>query len=152
MGSIFKFMSEDHDRLDSILENYGKSRNNADEAGRLFSEFEAGLQRHIVWEEEILFPLFEDKMDIHNEGPTEVMRVEHRQIKDVLVKMHDAVSKGDTNTWQLEADLRSVLKPHNDKEENILYPFIDLELAENEKNAALRKMRDMPAFSSLEGL
>ncbi len=144
MESVSRFMSDDHDRLDAILENYTKSRNNANEAKRLFSEFKVGLQRHIVWEEEILFPLFDDKTELHNEGPTEMMRTEHRRIKGVLTKMHDKISTGDTDTERLETELRSVLRPHNDKEENILYPFIDLEFSDNEKAEALRKMKDMP--------
>ena len=46
-----------------------------------FEKFKFGLHRHIAWEEEILFPLFEEKTGMTDGGPTFVMREEHRQIK-----------------------------------------------------------------------
>jgi regulator of cell morphogenesis and NO signaling len=58
--------------------NSGSSKRPTPEnAIKNFEEFKAGLEQHIVWEEEILFPSFEQKFGLPG-GPTEVMRWEHR--------------------------------------------------------------------------
>ncbi len=139
MKSIMGFMSADHDRLDNILENYRKARSDKKAAALFFSEFKKGLQRHIIWEEEILFPMFEYKTEMRD-GPTEVMRTEHRSIKEFLASIHDKVSEGDTGTEALENGMLAVLMPHNDKEESVLYPFIDLETSEKEREDAFKRM------------
>ncbi len=139
MKSIMGFMSADHDRLDNILENYRKARNDKKAAALFFSEFKKGLQRHIIWEEEILFPMFEDRTEVRD-GPTEVMRIEHRSIKEFLESIHDKISEGDMETEELEKGMLAVLMPHNDNEEGILYPFIDLETSEKEREDAFKRM------------
>ncbi len=139
MESVAKFMSADHDRLDNILENYRKARNDKKAAALFFSEFKKGLQRHIIWEEEILFPMFEDKIEVRD-GPTEAMRIEHRSIKEFLEGIHDKVSEGDTCTEAIERGMLAMLMPHNDKEESVLYPFIDLETSEKEREDAFKRM------------
>ena len=59
METIMNFMAKDHDRLDSLFTQFRNLRNtDVKKAKGLFHEFKIGLQRHIVWEEEILFPLF----------------------------------------------------------------------------------------------
>ncbi|MEK6525701.1 MAG: hemerythrin domain-containing protein, partial [Nitrospirota bacterium] len=113
-------------------------------AKHFFSEFKRGLQRHIVWEEEILFPLFEHRTGMEDRGPTAVMRTEHRQIKDFLEQIHDRIAKGETNTDEFERGLLTVLSAHNQKEETILYPWIDQSLSEQEAKETLARMREVP--------
>jgi len=68
-------MSVDHDRLDEIFEGFKKLKDDdIDAAGKLFLEFKTGLLQHINWEEDILFPVFEQKTGIHDTGPTAIMR------------------------------------------------------------------------------
>jgi regulator of cell morphogenesis and NO signaling len=146
MNRILDFMGEDHDRLDGIFKEFqGKKSSDYSKAKVLFSEFKTGLQRHIVWEEEILFPLFENRTGMHNSGPTAVMRMEQRQIKEFLEKIHDKILKKDTKTNDLERGLIEVLTAHNGKEENILYPWIDNTLNEKERKEAFTKMKTLSA-------
>jgi len=91
---------------------------------RAFQEFKAGLERHIVWEEEILFSVFENKTGMTG-GPTQVMRWEHQQIRGFLEAIAGKLAAGTDATGDDEAGLLAVLGPHNHKEENILYPMID---------------------------
>jgi regulator of cell morphogenesis and NO signaling len=122
---IAAYFESDHDRLDALFNNYReKKRDDVKEAKPYFREFLKGLRRHIVWEEDVLFPFFEKASGITS-GPTEVMRQEHRQIGEILDRIHDKVRKADPDTDREEEALLAVLKPHNDKEENILYPAID---------------------------
>src|SRR3989304_2654546 len=133
METIMNFMAKDHDRLDSLFARFRNIRNNdAKEAKNLFHEFKTGLQRHIVWEEEILFPFFEEKTGMQG-GPTEVMRNEHSQIKDFLAQIHNEIITGaNEKITALENELLEVLTNHNQKEEGILYPWIDNSASETD--------------------
>ena len=66
---------------------------------------------------------------MRDSGPTAVMRMEHRQIKEILERIHDQLKAGKKNTTFMESELLRVLGEHNDKEESILYPWIDKEVS-----------------------
>ncbi len=144
MKTVLSFMGEDHDRLENIFKEF-KNIKTADKsrARNLFHEFKIGLQKHIMWEEEILFPLFENKTGMHDIGPTAVMRMEHRKIKDFLERIHNNLGKN-IKTDNLEEGLIEVLTEHNNKEENILYLWIDSSVSVDEKEEAFTKMKDLP--------
>lgn len=145
MNSILKFMGDDHDRLDKIFAEFRKTKNaDLSRAKLLFHDFKTGLQRHIVWEEEILFPLFEDKTGMREAGPTAVMRIEHRQIRDFLEAMHNNIREGNNKIADLENGFIEILTDHNNKEEEILYPWIDNSVSDSERDKALIKMKELP--------
>lgn len=145
MNAITNFMGQDHDRLEGLVTEFQATKgSDLGKAKHFFSEFKRGLQRHIVWEEEILFPLFEHRTGMEDRGPTAVMRTEHRQIKDFLEQIHDRIAKGETNTDEFERGLLTVLSAHNKKEETILYPWIDQSMSEQEAEETLARMREVP--------
>src|SRR5690348_904548 len=83
--TISRFFQGDHDRLDALLQSFQTlKRHNFSKAKEAFMQFKSGLERHIRWEEEILFPLWEDKTGMSDGGPTFVMRQEHRRIEEQL--------------------------------------------------------------------
>ncbi|MCC7343822.1 MAG: hemerythrin domain-containing protein [Deltaproteobacteria bacterium] len=124
--NITQFFERDHDRLDALFGQFQKGkRSDFPAAKRAFKEFLTGLQRHIVWEEELLFPAFEQATGMRNVGPTAVMRMEHRQIHQCLEEIHQKVRVQDPESDAEEARLLAVLGQHNMKEEQILYPAID---------------------------
>ncbi len=85
MTTILEFMSIDHDRLDSKIRTYSADKLvDIERAESIFLSFKSELERHIIWEEDILFPVFERKTGIKDGGPTSVMRTEHIQIKNHL--------------------------------------------------------------------
>ena len=142
MDSIYDFMSKDHDRLDEIFNKFKQIKNrNINRAKELFGEFKNGLERHIVWEEEILFPLFEKQAGMNDSGPTFVMRTEHVRIKEIISGIHERAEKLDPDTDELENELLFVLTAHNDKEESILYPWIDNSISSQEKEEAFERIR-----------
>lgn len=142
--AITTYFEADHDRLDSLLGRYIETkRSDVKLAKPYFREFFKGLRRHIVWEEEVLFPFFE-KASGMTMGPTEVMRQEHRMIGAILDRFHEKVRKADPNTEAEEAELFAVLKPHNDKEENILYPAIDQFAGTQHAAAIFLAMEEIP--------
>lgn len=140
--SVADFMSHDHDRLDALFEEFRRTKTqDPAQARRLWDEFRSGLERHIAWEEDVLFPAFEARTGMHETGPTVVMRMEHRQIRALLDEIAQALEAGRTDTDALEQDLLQVLGVHNSKEEGILYPWIDRELSDDERQALGARLR-----------
>ncbi len=145
--TIFEFMSVDHDRLDDTFKEFKKlNKNDMNGAKTVFLDFKARLHKHIAWEEDILFPIFEQATGMHNAGPTAVMRMEHRQIKDFLEEIGEKVLAGELEGIdEAEIGLLEVLGSHNEKEETILYPAIDNLTSEQEKEKAITRMTEMPS-------
>jgi iron-sulfur cluster repair protein YtfE (RIC family) len=137
--------AHDHDRLDEYLETYRRLKHeDFPRAKQAFREFKMGLQRHILWEETVLFPMFEEKTGMHDHGPTAVMRVEHREIGRRLEALHEKVRTRNLDSDQEEQNLLQALVVHNQKEETVLYPAIDRLTSDQEKAAAFKAMEDMP--------
>jgi iron-sulfur cluster repair protein YtfE (RIC family) len=144
MTSIRSAFAADHDRLDGLFNQFQQiKRLDFTRAKESFKEFKFGLQRHIVWEETVLFPLFEKKTG-YAKGPTDVMRAEHRQIGDRLEAIHQMVRRQDPDSDNEEGELLALLDAHNQKEENVLYPAIDRLTSDDEKIAAFTAMEQVP--------
>lgn len=139
-SSINERYTEDHDRLDELFHQFQalKSSNRA-KAVNSFQEFKSGLERHIVWEEEIVFPAFEKRFG-HLGGPTQVMRWEHREIRKYLNALAEKLARSDDDTEEAEMGLQGVLCPHNQKEENVLYPMIDQVTEPEERKEIFARM------------
>lgn len=138
---IASFYEHDHDQLDNYFQEYKKLKNtDYPQAKECFQNFESGLHRHIQWEEDILFPLFEEKTGMADHGPTAVMREEHKQIKEYLQEINKKVATEDVNTDNEEQLLEDLLGSHNQKEENILYPGIDEVISDSERENVFERM------------
>ncbi len=139
--TVTNFYGHDHDRLDELFQRFqALKRTKFAEAVARFKEFSDGLLQHIAWEEQILFPAFEQRTGLHSGGPTAVMRMEHRQIQSLLGLISAELQQGNPATDAAEAELRSVLAAHNLKEEHILYPAIDQTLSEPERGEVFERM------------
>ncbi len=146
MKSVMDHFAADHDRLDGLFSEFQSlKRKNPAAAKEKFKEFLKGLTRHIVWEEDVLFPLFERRTGMKDFGPTAVMREEHRQIKIHLDEIHAKVRVADPESAEAESALLGVLEGHNRKEEMILYPAIDDGLDKAGLAAAQKAMDSIPA-------
>jgi regulator of cell morphogenesis and NO signaling len=146
MDSITKHFGADHDRLDALFTEYQSlKRKDHPAAKEKFKSFLQGLTRHIVWEEDVLFPIFEKRTGMRDSGPTAVMRLEHREIKGHLDAIHEKVRVADPETDASEKALLRVLQDHNMKEEHILYPAIDNGLDRSGLDSVQKAMDAIPA-------
>jgi uncharacterized protein (DUF2249 family) len=137
-------LSWDHDRLDQLDRSVFEARKAGDyaAAGSAFAEFELGLRRHIRFEEEILFPEFEERTGLPpHGGPTGVMRAEHREIEAILEGLRGAVTAPGPAAETLHDDLMRVLGWHNEKEEGVLYPGVDKLMGDDEKDGLVRRIQ-----------
>ena len=143
--TICEFYEQDHDRLDELFKTFQKmKRSDFAKAKEAFKAFKFGLQRHIVWEEGVLFPLWEEKTGMSEGGPTFVMRAEHRQIGQQLEAIHGKVAEQNPDSDQEEQALVDLLGSHNLKEERVLYPAIDQLTSAEERETVFRNMNDIP--------
>jgi iron-sulfur cluster repair protein YtfE (RIC family) len=113
--SIAETLTADHrhcDRLLALAES-AAGTGNWDMATAEARGFERAMEHHFRFEEETLFPSLEAAAPMAT-GPTGVMRMEHRQMRQML---------GLLDTLHL------AIQQHNAKEEAILYPLADRSLA-----------------------
>ena len=139
--SINQHYTEAHQQLDDLFHEFRELKATDHwKAKKSFFQFKTGLERHIVWEEEILFPAFEEKLNHLQDGPTAVMRLEHQEIRIHLNAMAGKLAEEDFETDEDEQALEAVLCPHNHKEENILYPMIDQVFGLEERKEIFARM------------
>ncbi len=127
MGTIRDFMGSDHRVCDDLFASAESAvaQKNWDSAQTLFDRFQATMNRHLSREETVLFPAFETRIG-NSRGPTEVMRSEHAQMRDLMQGMADAIAANDQNVCLgLSETLNMLMQQHNMKEENMLYPMSD---------------------------
>jgi hemerythrin-like domain-containing protein len=98
----------------------------AQATARALIGFDAAVRRHLALEEEILFPALEDASGMHGVGPTQVMRMEHAQMRGLLDAMARAAAGGDVDGVTDHGDtLMMLIGQHNLKEEGMLYPMAE---------------------------
>lgn len=124
-------MAQDHrdcDQLFAKAEN-AASKEDWETASQAFNEFIQAMERHLGIEEQTLFPAFEEATGIVT-GPTEMMRMEHEQMRTLFSEMKAAMEQRDSDNYLGEAEtLLILMQQHNMKEEQILYPMTDQSLA-----------------------
>lgn len=131
MPEIRDILTPHHKHCDMLFSQAEEAAHAADWArcAGLHGQFAKELLAHLAAEEEHLFPAFEAATGM-TQGPTRVMRMEHEQMRELLVQMNNAVATHDQDAYTGAAETLLVLmQQHNMKEENILYPMCDQNLA-----------------------
>jgi hemerythrin-like domain-containing protein len=145
MNTILEFLGNDHRACDELFASAeaAVAKTDWDAARRQFESFQAALAHHLAMEESVLFPAFEARTGMSS-GPTEVMRMEHGQMRGLLQDMAHAVADADQQRFLgLSETLNMLMQQHNVKEENMLYPMSDRALGEERE----RVIRDMAAVA-----
>ena len=145
MATIVEFLSNEHRCCD---ESFAATEEAAQTGDLLrcrtnFRQFQAAMEHHFEKEEAMLFPAFEQASG-NTMGPTRVMRLEHRQMRETLAEMDGALASGDLGDFLGQAEtLLILMQQHNIKEEQILYPMCDRFLG-GAVESVLQAMRDLP--------
>lgn len=133
MESITSYMQHDHVDIDGIAERSVAAAEGRDwtALARDAGEFLRRLRLHIEAEEKLLFPAFEQRTGMSTAGPTAQMRVEHAQMQPILEQMQAAAAAHDGGGYQRATKaLLDILVPHNQKEEQMMYPMLDRAVGE----------------------
>lgn len=146
MHDISDYLTADHHHCDDLFaeaEN-AVAIDDWQTAMTQFKAFEAATLLHFTREESILFPAFEDRTGMSH-GPTAIMRSEHVEMRETLQGMEQALAKQDADNYLgLAETMLMLLRQHNMKEEQILYPMADQTLADSAK-VMVREMTSLTA-------
>jgi hypothetical protein len=134
LGPLNKYLEEDHDRLDDLL-NRAFARPDAIDRD-LYGEFRQGLLRHIAMEEKVLLPAIARLQRGVPASVAEKLRLDHGALAALLVP---------PPTPTIIATLRSILRVHNALEERDggVYQLAD-HLAGAEAGTLLQKLKETP--------
>jgi iron-sulfur cluster repair protein YtfE (RIC family) len=130
MTSIAELMTHDHRSCDHDFARAETLAHKKDwnAAALALEAFTTGLEAHFQAEEQELFPRFEASTGM-TQGPTQVMRGEHADMRATLAQLRAALDSRDLDEFAGEAEtLLIMMQQHNMKEENILYPMCDMRL------------------------
>lgn len=131
MSNVSEILPAHHkhcDELFAVAEEAAQAGNWA-ACGVECGRFVRDMLAHFDAEENLLFPAFETATGMSS-GPTQIMRMEHAQMRDLLGQLESAQAAKDAETFAGVAEtLLILMQQHNMKEENILYPMCDQALA-----------------------
>ena len=130
MTTINVFMAAHHKQCDNLFAAAEASiaAGDWDKGITQWQEFAAELETHFAREESILFPQFEAATGSMG-GPTQMMRMEHEQMRSLVNEINKAVDSKDKDQFPgLSETLMITMQQHNMKEEQMLYPMIDQSL------------------------
>ncbi len=127
MNTITDLMTHEHRACDVHFADAERAAQRGDWVGaeRHFKHFATALEAHFGTEETRLFPAFEAATGMTH-GPTQMMRMEHTDMREQLDDMRAALTGRDADAYAGESEtLLILMQQHNMKEENILYPMCD---------------------------
>jgi hemerythrin-like domain-containing protein len=135
MSGITSALQNHHKQCDEDFATAEEQAQKADWAACSVScgKFRDELLAHFGVEEDILFPAFEQRTGMTG-GPTQVMRAEHVQMRDLLKQLDEALAQKNGDIFGGVAEtLLVMMQQHNMKEENILYPMCDQALGQDDQ-------------------
>lgn len=127
MPSITEYLSDDHQRCDELfaIAEGAAAEDNWSETQTQLDAFLAAMRHHFAMEEEVLFPTFEARTGM-TMGPTQVMRLEHQQMRQLFDALARACGAQDQDGFLGQAEtLLILMQQHNFKEEQMLYQMAD---------------------------
>jgi hypothetical protein len=133
-GPLYRFLADDHARLDLLLQQAFARRDNVDLVA--YARFRAGLLKHIAMEEKILLPAAQRLRGGEPLPIASKLRLDHGALAALLVP---------TPTPAIAAAIRTILKAHNAIEEGPegLYELCE-KLAGAEVEQILAQLRSAP--------
>jgi len=124
MSTIKDYLTTDHSRCDELFAAMEDiAHKDLPASKEVYLEFAGATERHFQMEEKVMFAEFEQKTGM-TEGPTQMMRHEHAQMRNLIAQMGEAINAGDKDKFfSLSETLMILLQQHNMKEEQMLYPM-----------------------------
>ncbi len=130
METIRELLTDDHRQCDDLFAvvEQAVAAGEWGKADAAFARFCAAMLNHFDIEEATLFPEFEARTGM-TMGPTQVMRGEHRQMRELLAAAEVSLGARDADDYSGYAETLLIMaQQHNMKEENVLYPMCDQHL------------------------
>lgn len=144
MTTITQFMETDHRRCDELFAAAERlvAAGEWSAAAEAYAKFHQAIEHHFSMEEDELFPAFEEASG-STMGPTQVMRMEHGQMRSLFERMRNALTAKETEDYLGASDtLLILMQQHNMKEEQMLYPMSERALG-GSGDAVLQRMQSI---------
>ena len=146
MRDILRLMDKDHAQIETLFTKIKKLLENKDPASiNLFNQFHQALQKHFIWEENILFPPYEEKNDLSGKDTIFVLRSEHKQMRIMFIHKIEKLIK--TSRYKdLEPviiGLDEMLTMHKQMEVDIFYPWFNEILSTREVDIIVDDFKEM---------
>jgi hypothetical protein len=137
---LYQYLSDDHDRLDSLLQRAVAKPGVIDMEP--YGDFRKGLLRHIAMEEKIVLPAIAQLQGGRQAAITERLRLDHGAIVALLVPPPSA---------SIVATIRSILQVHNalEEQEGGLYQLFE-QLVGSDSDTLLQKLKSAPEVPVLQ--
>ncbi len=136
--SISAVCENEHDALDKIFEEYQNyKRTDLIRARKRLLVLKSRLERHLLCEEKIIFPLYERRFRTE-QRPTDVLREENHRVRE-LINLLDGHKPLNNHYEKL---LLIILGQHYVKEESAILPALDQILTGDEKADLFQKIQD----------
>ena len=130
MSTIKEYLSADHGRCDGLFATMeDKASVSLGDAKVAYEEFAKSTERHFQMEERVMFLEFETKTGM-TQGPTQMMRHEHAQMRTLIAQMGEALeAQNKDKFFGLSETLMILMQQHNMKEEQMLYTMAQQHLS-----------------------
>ena len=130
-GPVYRFLVDDHARLDLLLRRAFADTDRIDR--HAYGEFRSGLLKHIAMEEKVLLPAAQQALGGEPLPVAAKLRIQHGALAALLVP---------SPTCAIGAAIRAILKDHNPLEEGSGGAYEVCErLADSEAGAMLAKLQ-----------
>ncbi len=130
MSTIKEYLTADHSRCDGFFATMEDKANvSLTDAKEAYEAFAKSTERHFQMEERVMFLEFETKTGM-TEGPTQMMKHEHAQMRNLIKQMGEALDDGNKDKFfGLSETLMILMQQHNMKEEQMLYTMAQQHLS-----------------------
>jgi hemerythrin-like domain-containing protein len=150
MENWIRSLSHVHNRLADLFQDHQVALMDRDleRAGELLERFGKALKAHIRHEEDVLLPVYRERVSFGRLGNPEHLLDEHRQIQESLQRLEEEVKglrAGDAGlaralirVVEQEWRFKQLLEHHNEREDRTLYPCLDETTSPEERSELLR--------------
>ena len=145
MSTIKEYLTTDHRKCDELFATMEhKASESLSDAKEMVEEFVKQTDRHFQLEERVMFAEFEQKTGM-TQGPTQMMRHEHTQMRALMKDLVDAIDENNSDKFFGTSEtLMILMQQHNMKEEQMLYPMAEQHLSA-ESDRIIQMMDSMVA-------
>jgi len=141
MHSITQIMAEDHSKIGQLCAYIEKLlKEDLEKAKKVFNKFKWTLEKHFFIEEKVIFSLYNSKRsEEENQQILEILK-EHKDILFLVEQIEESLEKNEVPVFD---ELNQDLIAHANFEDEFLYPRLDEELSEEQKQIILERSEEV---------
>ena len=154
MNHVSMFMDADHQYLVRLLDEVIAEKIDSQRAKNIFAIFSIHLEKHILLEDQILFPRFDEYIGVKKGmGPSVIAKRDHENILKLLDQVKQAFENYNLQKIHYAGHhLYRALTKHHEREGQIQYPLSNKFIPEDEWKSILFTIYGVKIYSILPTL